>query len=451
MDDLPPPILVEILSRLADAGDLASCRLVSPALRSLSYDVRAVTMLCSRDRALRSLAPDTRPLVVPFRSTVANLVSLLPRLESLTLGVEDPSSGIDISGEFDDSDDLHLTDVEFLSRWLPGAGARLRALSISDLWLQSCWRPSEVLDLVSDCCERLLALELKNAWLSVKGLRPMPLLASLTLEFIRLEDEHLDGLSASFPSLETLNLIGVGGLSEPNIRLPRLKTCRWTVSQVPLSVTIRAPELADLDLLCVRPRVLSLRTPSLRRLRLKMKQVAVVEADRFPHLRSVRLEASSGLCDLLRALAGCEAVKKAEVEVPGSGDGTSEAAEPVAMGDLAGSFPLLDELELGPGAWRELERSAAGGAAPAPLWRRRLKTLTVHLPTPVLRSAAPLSSVVAMCGPPCEVVVLAHGEDAGQPMERLVSLCGGGLPGVKWRWGICGAGASKGLFCNCEH
>ncbi|RWR73219.1 F-box/LRR-repeat protein [Cinnamomum micranthum f. kanehirae] len=39
--------------------------------------------------------------------------------------------------------------------------------------------------------KNLLNLELKNAWLSVVGLKPMPTLASLTLEFMRLDDEDL--------------------------------------------------------------------------------------------------------------------------------------------------------------------------------------------------------------------------------------------------------------------
>lgn len=38
----------------------------------------------------------------------------------------------------------------------------------------------------------LLNLEVKNAWLSVDGLNPMPALTSLTLEFIRLDDEDLN-------------------------------------------------------------------------------------------------------------------------------------------------------------------------------------------------------------------------------------------------------------------
>ena len=47
----------------------------------------------------------------------------------------------------------------------------------------------------------LLELEVKNAWLSVDGLNAMPTLTSLTLEFIRLDDEDLNKVNNFFPCL----------------------------------------------------------------------------------------------------------------------------------------------------------------------------------------------------------------------------------------------------------
>ncbi|KAL5214246.1 hypothetical protein ABZP36_003398 [Zizania latifolia] len=73
----------------------------------------------------------------------------------------------------------------------------------------------------------LMKLLLKNAWLSVDGLRIMPNLTHLTLEFIRLDDEDLSKLNECFPCLQILNLIGVGGLKDPNIDLHQLKICHW--------------------------------------------------------------------------------------------------------------------------------------------------------------------------------------------------------------------------------
>ena len=39
----------------------------------------------------------------------------------------------------------------------------------------------------------LVDLEVKNAWLSVENLSPMPMLTTLTLESVRLDENHLVG------------------------------------------------------------------------------------------------------------------------------------------------------------------------------------------------------------------------------------------------------------------
>ncbi|CAA6660948.1 unnamed protein product [Spirodela intermedia] len=393
MDDLPSAIVVEILSRVNDSSDLAR-------------------IICSHDRFARSRAPETRSLTFPFKSVVDNLVSLLRdrQLESLSLGVEEFFT--DGNCEFDESDDLHLTATDFVSRWLPGIGRQLRLLSISDLWLQSCWRQSEVLALISDCCEHLLSLEVRKAWLSVEGLKPMPALASLTLEIIRLDDEDLEKINACFPSLEHLNLIGVGGLKQPKIHLPRLKTCRWTASHVPFSIAVHAPLLTDLSLVCVSPRVLSLRTPSLRRLHLKVKQVGLVEADRLLHLNSLTLDSSSGLQSLLRSLA--------------AGDDADNEAE---------EAPL--ELEMLPSASLDL---AAPSAIPKPVFvpaRRRLRRLTLHLRELPISLAASIYSVLLACGHPQSIVILLHGNHPNEEepsVDSFVSVCANDFPDIKWSW-----------------
>ncbi|CAA7397302.1 unnamed protein product [Spirodela intermedia] len=423
MDDLPSAIVVEILSRVNDSSDLARCRLVSRNFRSLSYDVRAISIICSHDRFARSRAPETRSLTFPFKSVVDNLVSLLRdrQLESLSLGVEEFFT--DGNCEFDESDDLHLTATDFVSRWLPGIGRQLRLLSISDLWLQSCWRQSEVLALISDCCEHLLSLEVRKAWLSVEGLKPMPALASLTLEIIRLDDEDLEKMNACFPSLEHLNLIGVGGLKQPKIHLPRLKTCRWTASHVPFSIAVHAPLLTDLNLVCVSPRVLSLRTPSLRRLHLKVKQVGLVEADRLLHLNSLTLDSSSGLQSLLRSLA--------------AGDDADNEAEEAPLVDLTTAFPNLEELEMLPSASLDL---AAPSAIPKPVFvpaRRRLRRLTLHLQELPISLAASIYSVLLACGHPQSIVILLHGNlpnEEEPSVDSFVSVCANDFPHIKWSW-----------------
>lgn len=55
----------------------------------------------------------------------------------------------------DESDDLYLTDVGFVKEWLPKVCGDLGKLSISDFWIQSCWRKSLILSLISSRCEFL--------------------------------------------------------------------------------------------------------------------------------------------------------------------------------------------------------------------------------------------------------------------------------------------------------
>lgn len=153
MDDLPSPILVDILSRLSNSTDLARCRLASKALSSLSRDVRSITLFCSSDRYLRSRSPESQTQITPFKTLIVNNVDLLSKtLTSISLVVERPLRDVDGDG-YDDSDDLHLTAVDFVARWLPKVNQRLRSLSISDCWSQSCWRRSGILGLISGFCE----------------------------------------------------------------------------------------------------------------------------------------------------------------------------------------------------------------------------------------------------------------------------------------------------------
>lgn len=247
-------------------------------------------------------------------------------------------------------------------------------------------------------------------------------LASLTLEVIRLDDEDLEKINACFPSLEHLNLIGVGGLKQPKIYLPRLKTCRWTASHVPFSISVHAPLLTDLNLVCVSPRVLSLRTPSLRRLHLEVKQVGLVEADRFLHLNSLTLDSSSGLQSLLRSLA--------------AGDDADNEAEEVPLVDLATAFPHLEELELLPSAWRDLAAPASIAEPVLAPARQRLRRLTLHLRELPIFVAASISTALLACGHPQRIVVLLHGNhpDEKPSMNRFVSECANRFPGIKWSW-----------------
>lgn len=440
MEDLPSSILVEILSRLGDSTDLARCRLASRTLRILSCDVRSISVVCSRERFLRARDPATRGLTIPFRSLVLNLLSLLSRsgLRSLSLSVEQPDAagaeGEEDDVGFDEADDLHLTATDFVSQWLPSVALGLTSLSIGDYWYQACWRPSTTLRLISEHCCNLLNLEMKNASLSVNGLKPMLNLINLRLEFIRLDDENLDKLNECFPFLQILKLIGVGGLRNPKIDLSHLKICHWTVSNFPLSLGIHAPKLVELKLECVEPKHLVLKTPQLSQIDLKIKKPGgQVEVESFFHLKSVRVETSYLKC-IKELFKRCEAVKKLELEEFSSSK-SDESLGKFTVLDIINTFPGVDDLKLGPGAWKHLETSFGCGDFCISCEWRNLKKLTVKLP-PVDLDMALVSFVLNFCLPSCEVAVLIHKDSVDSANNRIIEMCACNFPIYKWKWGI---------------
>ncbi|GAV62186.1 F-box-like domain-containing protein [Cephalotus follicularis] len=317
MDDLPAPLVLEILSRLTDYSDLARCRLVSKTLNSLSHDVSSINLLCTLSRFLKSRSPETKHLTTPFKDIFKKLILDSRSINSVSIGVEKSLAGLQYDDVEDDSDDLYLTDAVFVAEWLPRVCGDLRRLSISDFWIQSCWRKSDILALISSCCHCLLEIEVKNAWLSVDGLSPMPTLTNLTLEFIRLDDEDLDKVNDCFPFLRVLHLVGVGGLKDPKINLLHLRTCQWTVSNAPLSLSICAPNLEKLIL--------------------KFKKLMV------------------------DSLKGAERVQVISLE------------------SLFNVFPNVSTLTLGPGAWSEAETQFCTTGLEGETAMKELKEITAHL------------------------------------------------------------------------
>lgn len=154
MDNLPPSLLLEILSRLPDSSDLARCRLTCKTLNSLSYDLTSLKLVCSFDRYIKSRSSPS--IITPFKSIINNLVFKLSFLDSISIGVDEVLQGVSWDDLEDDSDDLHLTDVNFVSGWLPAVGEGLQSLCFCDFWVQSCWKRSLVLSLISRSCKSIM-------------------------------------------------------------------------------------------------------------------------------------------------------------------------------------------------------------------------------------------------------------------------------------------------------
>ncbi|XP_068651926.1 F-box/LRR-repeat protein At4g29420 [Aristolochia californica] len=433
MEELPQPLLLEILSRLHDAADLARCRVASKTLNSLSLDVRALTILCFFDRFLKSRSP--RPqTTTPFKSIVTSLIFRSRSVESISIGVENPVAGVDDDKEAE-ADDLWLTSVDFVSEWLPNIGSRLTSLSISDFWTQSCWRSSVVLPLISKLCDNLLSLEVKNAWLSVEGLQPMPKLTSLTLEFIRLDDEYLTKVTECFFSLRVLKLIGVGGLREPRIHLLQLRTCHWTVSNAPTSLFIHAPNLIELKLQCVQPKSLVIKSPLLSVFDLSIeKSFHFIDVEEFLNLKTLRIY-TSDFHDLVKLLPWGKAVESLVLEAPKWDE--MNFWELVSIEMLTLVFPYLKCLVLGPWVWFELESCfEAGGPSICHThgWLN-LKRLRIQLAIENVDLTYSFLSFILNLSPmvsDVEAIVHWKVEDFFQHSFKL--KCEKDYPRIKWSW-----------------
>ncbi|KAG2718258.1 hypothetical protein I3760_03G210900 [Carya illinoinensis] len=431
MEELPPPLLVEILGRLVDSAELASCRLVSKNLNALSYEVASVHLIWTLSRYLKSRAPETKHSVTPFKAVFSTLVRNSRTLESVSIGVDKSLGSISYDDVEDESDDLYLTDVSFVREWLPEIGGGLKSLSFSDFWVQSCWRKSEVLSLISSCCHTLLELKVKNAWLSVDGLDPMPTLTSLTLEFIRLDDEDLNKVNNCFPSLETLNLIGVGGLKDPKIHLLHLKNCHWTVSNAPLSLAILAPNLVNLTLKCIKPQSLVLETPSLSDFHLSLEEANEFEVKDLNHLKTLQLQ-SVNLYSLICMFTWGRTVKKLTL------DSSQLKMTGFSLDTLFDVFPNLSYLNLGAGAWTEALSSFGSGGLEGRIGMNGLKEIVAYLITvyDIELTLRFIFSILDKCTNLSAMVLMIYHQVGFLTTCNLIRRCRAACPGVRWKWGV---------------
>ncbi|KAF4371418.1 hypothetical protein F8388_001946 [Cannabis sativa] len=406
MEDLPPSLVTDILSRLNDSADLVRFRLVSKTLNEMSYEVRSLNHLCTLSSYLKSRSRDaTSPQVMTFKIVFKDLVRRLSKLESVSIAVEKSLGRRSYDEVEDDDDDLYLTEPSFISDWLPEISGR----------------------------PNLLKLELKNTWLSVDGLNCMPNLTSLTLEFLRLDDEDLSKVNECFPGLQVLNLVGVGGLKEPKVDLKNLKLCYWTISNAPLSITILAPSLVELKLECIRPRSLVLETPSLSDLHLIIENADHLKVKEFNCLYSLQLE-SWNLFSLMGKFGSSRTIKILLLDIPKH---NQDVTPKLSFGTLYDSFPNLSSLTLDPRAWSEMEVSFSSGGLEGRVEMNGLKEITTYLFIDEMNATISfISSMLNRCPSLSNMGVLIHGEVASRIASKFASRIRTDLPRLRWRWGF---------------
>lgn len=292
-----------------------------------------------------------------------------------------------------------------------------------------------------------MELAIKNAWLSVDGLNPMPKLMNLTLEYIRLDDEDLNKMNQCFPSLRVLNLIGVGGLKDPKVHLLHLEKCKWTVSNAVYSITIIAPNLVELKLICVRPRTLMIETPSLFDLHLSLEKADNFKVQEFHKLTNLQLE-SPNVQELIHKIPFGKTIKNLKLVSRGSAD--SELSK-FGFGSLFGVFPNISSLTLTPWAWSALEMSIWPEDSGVRSQMRGLKEITAYIEVHDFETTLScIFFILENCTNLSDMNVFIHRDVVFHVTSSLISRCMVHSPKVKWRWGIWKEGTRDSWLPHCN-
>lgn len=256
----------------------------------------------------------------------------------------------------------------------------------------------------------------------------------MTLEFIRLDDEDLIKINESFPSLQDLNLIGVGGLKEPRIHLMHLKTCQCIVSNAPYSLAIIAPNLVKLKLVCVKPKLLLIETPLLSDLHLSIETAGNFKVKELHDLRKLHLE-SAGLRNLLGTFPFGKTVRNLTVvstrwEVPvGITKSTFEL--------LRNVFPNVSSLTLTPGAWSEFETYPGLGGLESRHQMKELKIITAYLTVnDIEMTISTIFSILENCPKLSDMALLIHRDVVSNVTNSLISRCMAHCSRIRWKWGL---------------
>ncbi|PWA60868.1 hypothetical protein CTI12_AA341070 [Artemisia annua] len=161
MDKLPEPLFLEILSRLDDLADVSRCRIASKTFVTACPHFRSINHQCTLKQYLNS-----RPSTVSSSSKV----SKLKVVETVRIGIDNELRDLSYRDVEDESDDMYLTDGEFVKLWLLRVSGEMKSLSISDFWLQSCRRRSVLLSLVSSYCKFFIYANLNLAFILYIGM-----------------------------------------------------------------------------------------------------------------------------------------------------------------------------------------------------------------------------------------------------------------------------------------
>ncbi|XP_076923292.1 F-box/LRR-repeat protein At4g29420-like [Bidens hawaiensis] len=434
MDKLPDSLLLQILSRLDNSADVARCRFASKAFNSVFPGLRSIN-LDHRNIHSRSRDPNS------FRKILFDFILTLETIESVSIK----------------ADDSIFRDEDFIKAWLPRVSGSLKSLSmyacVPSIFLNRQHKSNVLLLISAYCklmtegvyCHNLVNLKLTFGYLSMQNLHPMPILKSLTLECIKIDedDEHLnDQLNKCFPNLQVLNLDYVSGLNDLKLHLLNLQTFHWVVFYgSPYSLTLITPNLITLKVECHKLPEIHAKAPMLCHLDLiisahEATDTITVTVNKFENLKTLSLN-SSNIGPLLLKFPITKTLETLTLCSRGEPIGHTPDSK-LALTKVFTAFPNVSSLHIGPSSWSELEACNLDLED----WeildgRKGIKIICAYqmLVDPSLTFSY-IAHVLDQCVSLSEVSLLIQSNVSYTPTSQsFMSQCMTRWPGLKWTWG----------------
>ncbi|CAM6088931.1 unnamed protein product [Calypogeia fissa] len=384
---LPEAMLMEVLSRLPDARDLARCAAVNHFFRVSSTQVRAVRFTC---RQANMFPRQGGKVMTPFKDSVNSLLGQLNGVEDLRLEIEEKIQGKRYKQDELDKTSLWLSERSFVSSWVPMVSKTLQHLCLIDYGQQAIFKPSPLLQTLSSVCPNLQTIEVRNMYLDCRDCQIMPKMKSVTLRCVKLSEAGLKDINRCMPNLAFLALVTVVGLKEAELKSDSLEVLCLGLATKVNSVKLESNSLNRLQLKMQCPEKLKVISPNLQSLALCMGQNRTLEFEKVSQLKELLVGASE-FSTLARLSATNSALGKVFLDIPcmsfeegGKWKGVLPQV-PLNVPDMEAIrkfCPRLETMSVGPGLWYSLEKSMtnrdSNGDLVLPKWPT-LKRLILHI------------------------------------------------------------------------
>lgn len=290
LEELPTPLLEDIIQRLEDARFIARVQLLCKEFRDAGNKVRSLRFVVlemyherARDNAvdvpsvprIRDPIPDlessngqsrslTEKRSFSFQSILEQILKPKVNIVQLRVEVEHNLQAKTVPDDERRRTDFWLTDPRFLRQWLPGMGSTLQHLCIVDYGQQDITHRSTIIKTLSESCKQLKSLELRNMYIDTSDCEEMPMMTSLTLRSVKVDGEALQHINDKMFKLQTLALLGVFGAQRGNLTFEDISAIYLGLSTPANIIEMNLPKVQKLQIKTQCPRQLIITAPALK-------------------------------------------------------------------------------------------------------------------------------------------------------------------------------------------